>query len=253
MQRWKEKFPSHSIIFHDDYAVERLFQQEWPEFQGLHSAMKCILFKGAMKIDVWRVLVLWKYGGIYTDIDNWPEDRFTEDIIPKNVSAFFFSDPYNRPSQWFMALEPRHPIMYFTMLTIIENILAMGSLRNPNVVQVTGPGTVKTGYAFLLSNMWQDGNDVIFQNDKTLTGRFGKTVYKLSNGNYRRGEHIYLSMKHGYYDIVPYNETLNVTRQERIEMESGVYHWQKERNYLRKIHALPRISCAAYLNLLNKK
>lgn len=253
MERWKTQLPNHSIFFHDDDAVQKLLQEEWPEFPGLHRALQCILSKGAMLIDVWRVLVLWKYGGIYTDIDIWPEDTFTEDVIPANVSAFFFHDPFNRPSQWFMALEPRHPIMYESMMIILHNIMDIRNLRKPSVVQVTGPGAVKNGYAAFFPHMWQEGVDAVFQNNQFMIGKYGKVVYKLFNGQYHIGEHLYVTNKKDYHHIVPFNETLNVTRKERIEMESGVFHWQKVEHHLAKERVIPKISCRKYLELLDKK
>jgi Mannosyltransferase OCH1 and related enzymes len=254
LERWMTQFPNYSVFFHDDKAVAKLIGQEWPEFPNLHRAMKCVFFNGAMTIDIWRVLILWKYGGVYTDIDNWPEDVFTEDIIPSNVSAFFFPDGYNRPSQWFMALEPRHPIMYDSMLTIIHNIFQLTNLRRPPVVKVTGPNAVKEGYTMFFPHLWLSGADAVLQNNNIIIGKFGKAVFKLWNGDYRRSEHIYVSLKKGYNDIVPFNETLNVTRKERIEMQSGVLHWQKEIHNLGKGGGgVPRMSCMKYLELLDQK
>jgi mannosyltransferase OCH1-like enzyme len=104
-----------------------------------------------MTIDIWRVLILYKYGGIYTDIDNWPEDAMNENLIPKNVSGFFLSDSWNRPSQWFMSAEKGHPIFYFTMLLIIEKILDLPQIGDPKVVFVTGPHVVKEAYSIWLT------------------------------------------------------------------------------------------------------
>jgi Glycosyltransferase sugar-binding region containing DXD motif len=93
VQKWKMAWPSYNIYFHDDNAVQRLL--EWfivnkkpssssPSlssspitttdgmFPHLGLLMDCIQFSGAMKIDLWRLLVLWEYGGLYSDIDNHP-------------------------------------------------------------------------------------------------------------------------------------------------------------------------------------
>jgi mannosyltransferase OCH1-like enzyme len=43
--------------------------------------MKCVT-NGATKSDIWRYLVLYTYGGIYTDIDNSPNE-FDEKTISK--------------------------------------------------------------------------------------------------------------------------------------------------------------------------
>ena len=56
----------------------------------------------------------------------------------------------------------------------------------------------------------------------------------------------FIIVKYKYDDIVPFNSTLNVTRRQRISMESGVMHWrQKVLNvdYGTGIN----ITCTAYL------
>jgi len=242
IDRWKQVLPNHSIFFHDDEAVARLFQEEWTEreFPGLHDAMKCVMYKGAMKIDVWRVLMLVKYGGVYSDIDNWPLDAFNEDTIRPDLSAFFLRDGWNRPSQWFMAAEPRHPIMTLSMQYIVGNILSLDNIQQPRVLFVTGPHVVKAGYEKFVRNGNEtlDSDTQVFVNNQILTGMHNKTVFKCAR------EDLIIS-KHGYNDIVPFNSTLNVTRETRIEMDGGVIHWQKTiYRYKKKI---PSISCKAYL------
>lgn len=140
LEQWRTKLPNHSIFFYDDDAIERLLQQEWLEFPGLHRAMKCVRYRGAMTVDVWRILILYKYGGIYSDIDVSPvmDGSFTERSIRSDLSAFFMEDPWKRPSQWWIAVEPRHPMMYLTMFQIIENLFQMENIRVPRVVFVTG-------------------------------------------------------------------------------------------------------------------
>jgi len=178
LNRWHAVLPTYSIFFHDDEAVSRMFEQDWSEFPNLHKAMKCVIFKGAMKIDVWRVLMLYKYGGVYTDIDNWPTDAFDESTIRSDLSAFFFTDAYNRPSQWFMAAEPKHTIMYLSMKQIISNILNIRNLRRIKTVITTGPNAVKTGYKRFLEHHpnWTDNNVV-------MTGLFDQKVMKRATKN----------------------------------------------------------------------
>ena len=128
VQKWKDALPDHSFYFHDDEAVDRLLQSECPEFPGLLDLMKCVR-KGAMKIDVWRLLVLHRYGGIYTDIDIWPGPRIN-DSIQKDDTAFFVSDKWDRPSQWFMAMEPRHPIAYYSMREALKRVFELKDVHN---------------------------------------------------------------------------------------------------------------------------
>ena len=151
IERWAEQFPSYSIFFHDDDAVARLIQQEWKEFPDLPRAMHCVLSKGAMTIDIWRVLILYKYGGVYSDIDNWPEDIMNETIVPDHVSFYSLTDGYNRPSQWFMSSVPFHPLLYFSMRRIIINLHTMKHIQSPNLVFETGPDPVGLSYQDFLA------------------------------------------------------------------------------------------------------
>lgn len=50
MEVWKTALPYHSFYFHDDQAVDRLFALSFPEFPQLKSLMRCVLFRGAMKV-----------------------------------------------------------------------------------------------------------------------------------------------------------------------------------------------------------
>jgi|AntRauTorckE5430_2_1112549.scaffolds.fasta_scaffold03680_1 mannosyltransferase OCH1-like enzyme len=250
IEQWKTVLPNYSIIFHDDEAVERLITQEWPEFPDLQTSMKCILYKGAMKIDIWRVLILYKYGGIYTDLDVWPLDTFNETSIrTPDLSAFFLTDSWNRPSQWFMVLEPYHPIMSLAMGGIIRNVLLMPNIHNPRVTYITGPNAVKEAYLQflfpLVMNMTETNNqarDLLLRSDIQMKGLFKKVVMKTDSRPY-------IVAKKGYSDIVPFNSTMNVTREQRIRMESGVNHWQRVKRPDLKPH-LRR--CSAYLDALDK-
>jgi len=223
MDRWKVQFPDYSIFFHDDDAVKRLIHQEWAEFPDLHRAMQCVKYKGAMTIDIWRVLMLYKYGGLYSDIDNWAMDTFNETVIEPDLSAFFFSDGWSRPSQWFMATEPRHPMMYMAMNQIISNVLNMSHIFKPKVVFVTGPMAVKDAYALFHYEEVLEDKRRIFEGG-LYTGMHGKKTKKIGHDV----SSSFIKLKYNYADIVPFNATLNVTRQERIHMESGVMHWTKK-------------------------
>ena len=69
LQSWYA-FPNHAVLYHDNNAVKRLLNlQEWTLFPQLRQVVKCVN-SGAGLADVFRYLLLWEFGGIYTDIDN---------------------------------------------------------------------------------------------------------------------------------------------------------------------------------------
>jgi hypothetical protein len=147
----KWRFKDHSLFMHDDDAMDKLLNREWPEFPLLQQVQKCLAFGGAVKADIWRALVLYEYGGIYTDIDNAPH-KFNETTIKPEDDAFFVVEVLGTPSQWFMALSPRHPMMYMTIISIIRNILTIGDTGMLQVVWTTGPGAVMQGFALFARN-----------------------------------------------------------------------------------------------------
>ena len=104
IEKWR--FPDHSLFIHDDAAVDMLFRQfNWPKFPLLREILSCIP-SGAGKADLWRYLILWEYGGIYTDIDNTPGmSLLNGTIIEGHMDSFFVQERGGFPSQYFLAGE----------------------------------------------------------------------------------------------------------------------------------------------------
>jgi hypothetical protein len=226
-QKQKDNFPSYSFFFHGDEAVDRLLQQDWPEFPHLANIMStCVKFGGAIKIDIWRVLVLYKYGGFYSDMDRGPGVKLTEDVIQPNDSAFFLSDRWNRPSQWLHAMEPNHPISFFTMFEILNRVLALEDISSIKPVFLTGPDALKHGYGKALD--WGKVLDRTKKDDIYASGvhacKFSKLVRKIS---FESGEKEYDYVVGYTQDLVAWNGGQNITRQERINKQLKSIHWTK--------------------------
>ena len=65
------------------------YARKYPTF----AAGTFFFAEGAMKIDVWRILVIYGYGGLYCDSDMYPKEGFTESSpISADDQAFFASD-----------------------------------------------------------------------------------------------------------------------------------------------------------------
>ena len=98
------RFEDYSFMMHDDAAVGRLFRHnEWPEFPLLKEILPC-LTSGAMRADYWRYLVIWAFGGVYTDMDNAPGVQFKNGtIITDEIDAFFEVERSEVASQYFFA------------------------------------------------------------------------------------------------------------------------------------------------------
>mmetsp|Transcript_17132 Transcript_17132/g.22293 ORF Transcript_17132/g.22293 Transcript_17132/m.22293 type:complete len:404 (+) Transcript_17132:156-1367(+) len=223
VDRWKEKLPDYSVFFHDDDAVDALLTSDWAQqiFPDLNETMQCVR-KGAMKTDVWRVLVIYKYGGVYTDIDNWPLDKFDQNLIEPDLSAFSFSDFANRPSQWFFAMDPLHPMAYYSMLAILKNVYQIPDITRPKVVFTTGPGAVDEGYTRFTYG------ERVGKRGGYITGTGGRKMRKIAAKNQTDS---YIVGGYKFKDMVPlHGEERNVTRRQRVEIEGDSLHWKQAIN-----------------------
>jgi hypothetical protein len=231
--RWQETLPDHSIFFHDDKAVQRLIgfdnrnSQLWhlsEHFPELRSHLRCVKFKGAMLIDIWRMLVLWTYGGIYTDIDNWPGPQFNERTTIRDEDSFFsLSDGKERPTQWLFGMSPNHPIAIFTLQEISRRLLKVKNIARPRVVHITGPQAMK--YGFRKFELLLEKNATVFGNSCYYT-----QVQKIDlahSGQYalgNLGDTFDESVGH-FFDESSNTTYTNITKRMKTELLSGVKHW----------------------------
>jgi mannosyltransferase OCH1-like enzyme len=200
-----EALPGYSIYFHDDAAVDRLLSKYWPHFPHLSWAQQCSI-SGAAKADIWRYLVLWEYGGLYTgkfyeetvaratrftmvgtyqwlhvefltfclDIDNAPGRLFDKGrVISEEDQAWFVVERVGVLSQYFMAGIPRHPFFFVALTTCLSRLISMvEEIGTQYVPYITGPGVTKVAMMIYMKDA------VNFQTvtEGTYTGLEGSTL-----------------------------------------------------------------------------
>ena len=168
------KLPGHSFFMHDNDAVYKLFHKyDWDEFPLLNETLACIN-SGAMLADIWRYLLMWKFGGIYSDVDDspgyaWANATFIEDDMDaifeverggKLLSISFSCCRHHThcvityekhdtgfPSQYFFAMSPHHPVAYFMMSHALDNLFSSPRplFRRAAAPFITGPRACKNG------------------------------------------------------------------------------------------------------------
>src|SRR6266487_5699784 len=62
---WIEQNPEYEYRFFDDNDIDQFIVKEFPEYTSAYKKIK----HGAVKADLWRYLIIYKYGGVYSDID----------------------------------------------------------------------------------------------------------------------------------------------------------------------------------------
>jgi mannosyltransferase OCH1-like enzyme len=114
IDRWR--FEGHSLFLHDNPAVDRLFNKDWPEFPLLKHVRSC-LNSGAGLADLWRYLMIWEYGGVYTDIDDRPGKwEVNGTLITDADDAFFEVERGGFPSQYYFGGEIKTTIVCVRLL-----------------------------------------------------------------------------------------------------------------------------------------
>jgi len=150
VNQWR--FNDHSLYFHDDAAVERLTSHPLSQsvFPLLNETLKCVT-NGATKSDLWRYLVLYLYGGIYTDIDNTPTG-FNENSISDEDDSFFVIEALGIISQFFIASSPHHPLMKLSLERGLNALRGTVNVMRNNPSRTTGPAALKNGFIQFMNN-----------------------------------------------------------------------------------------------------
>lgn len=65
---WKEMNPGYTVVLYDNDDITHFFQNEYPEFLQLAKNLPSIV----EVVDLWRYLVIYRFGGLYSDTDLQP-------------------------------------------------------------------------------------------------------------------------------------------------------------------------------------
>jgi len=115
--------PEYELVFMVDHEVDQFvcadYPDEAPEFSKLMS--------GAARTDLWRMMIMYRYGGVYFDFDNTSIGHLP---IPANASLVSGRRCYSHlPTKvrgllehWSFAIRPRHRLMERAIQIILDNI-----------------------------------------------------------------------------------------------------------------------------------
>lgn len=113
---WIDLNPEYEYRFHDDDKVIEFITTSFPEYLATYSKLKY----GASKADLWRYLIMYKYGGVYADIDCKCINPLREWINPE--SLFVTQLGTNKDiCQWLIITVPGNPIFLRAAQKTLEN------------------------------------------------------------------------------------------------------------------------------------
>jgi len=134
----KWAFRRWSYYIHDEDSKSRLFDRycggatpkcEFPLLSQIVTKCFCNqnntrnqLRYYSLKIELWKFLTLWIFGGVYVDLDFLPM-KFTPTTIEYDDGFLLIDSDTQMLSTKLMAVSPRHPIMYYAVHHLLLNIL----------------------------------------------------------------------------------------------------------------------------------
>jgi mannosyltransferase OCH1-like enzyme len=138
--KWVKLNPSYKVIWYTGKQRESFLQ----EFDiNVYNAYKKLKPR-AFKADLWRLCILYKYGGVYVDAQSTPYkciDYIMKYTSKKNkynfISALDCKQSGNGIHNGFIISSPRHPFLYQCIQDIILNINTKN--YTDNILEVTGP------------------------------------------------------------------------------------------------------------------
>lgn len=113
---WIDLNPEYEYRFCDDDDIIDFLKTDFPEYLDGYNKLKY----GASKADLWRYLVMYKYGGVYADID-------CKCIRPlrdwmKSESAFVTQLGTNKDiCQWLIITVPQNPVFLKAAQKTLQN------------------------------------------------------------------------------------------------------------------------------------
>lgn len=136
------------------------------EFYSMYSSLPF----GVMKADVWRVAVVYMYGGIYSDLDTKCLKPVSSWLNPDYDLIVGVETPNGTINNYTFAAAPRHPALLFVLNFFLELYNSPGYLdkNSPTPIQDFGAGGWSSGILkyYNLENKMHLGADYYNQDSK---------------------------------------------------------------------------------------
>lgn len=140
-ETWKNLNPEYEYHYmSDEEAAQFVLDKYGKEYHDIFVSLPV----GVMRGDMWRYLIVYEFGGVYTDldttcikpIDSWLKENYNMIVCPENEVHL---------CQWTFAATPKHPLLASVIELMISRLKAP-QFNIPHAVHIhTGP------------SMWTEG------------------------------------------------------------------------------------------------
>ena len=166
----------YNYKFYDNDNVDLFIKEHYPQYLKAYQS----LIPGAYKADLFRYLILYKYGGVYIDCKSTTIVPL-RDFIPPDANFVMFRDRLKGTlMNCFIACTANHPIIKLTIEKTIDNIV--NKKYGINSLDITGPQVI--GRAFNIYFGRDELNDIDpmeYDKETTIIGSFttfGEEMYE---------------------------------------------------------------------------
>lgn len=149
---WIDKNPEYEYRFHDNDDIIAFIQADFPEYLDAYNQIKF----GASKADLWRYLIMYKYGGVYADMDCRCIQSLRKWVKPD--ATFVSQLGINKDlCQWLIITVPGNPIFLRAAEKTLKNIKSRSNkaayfgfeLRNERLATIANSPAIKVNHEVL--------------------------------------------------------------------------------------------------------
>jgi mannosyltransferase OCH1-like enzyme len=138
IERFKYMNPGYTYKLYTDDDMDNFVNENFPgEIAECYNRLNIIV----AKVDFWRYLILYKYGGVYLDMDSSIEQPLATLIKDEDTAIITAEGNPNLYVQWALIFAKEHPVLKRTIELVVDNIK---NNRYPNDIHKTTGPTVYT-------------------------------------------------------------------------------------------------------------
>ena len=108
LNKYKLMYPDYEIIIYGDEDIYKIIEKYYPEFLNKIKQIKI----GAVLADIFRYLILYLEGGVYSDLDCEPLKRIDE--LTEPIFKYYHGDENRDNNYWIYKLKTPIDIIQFT-------------------------------------------------------------------------------------------------------------------------------------------
>lgn len=170
-----KKLNSKYIYYlYDDNDMDNFVNEHYKgEIANCYNKLNIIV----AKVDFWRYLVLYKYGGVYLDMDSSIEQPLDELINDHDQAIITAEGNPNLYAQWALIFSKQHPILKKTIQLVCDNI--KNNTFPNDILKMTGPFV----YTKSINEVHKEFFNTIIDHKKITTNT--DITYKQNEVSYR--------------------------------------------------------------------